>query len=87
MVAVSGFRGGGWGWWVSNRARCDSGGCLQEETPPEAKGEKPQPSKDEDRTGEELQKKDEEVKEEQPKPGNSLFGYLLKDLHLVSVQK
>lgn len=71
----------GWGGRgeVVGGPRCDSGGCLQEETPPEAKKEKPQPSQDEDKRGEEPQKEaakekpEEEVKREQPQPGNSLF--------------
>lgn len=77
-LGVSGFRGGG----VVGGPRYDSGGCLQEETPPEAKKEKPQPSQDEDKRGEEPQKEqkeaakekpEEEVKRDQPQPGNSLF--------------
>lgn len=64
-------------------ARCDSVGYLQEDTPPETKGEKPQPSKDEGQKEEEPKKKEhddagkekpnEEVKKDQPKPGTSPF--------------
>ena len=56
-------------------------GYLQEEPPAETRGEKPQPSKDEEKKEEELKEKEpdnagkekpnEEVKKDEPKPGNS----------------
>lgn len=66
-------------------------GYLQEETPPESKGEKPEPSKEEELKKKEAEdaekeKTKEEQKKEEPNAGNSPFHAFQNDLQVVLVQ-
>lgn len=72
-------------------ARCNSAGYLQEETLPETKGEKAEPSKQEEPKKKEdedaeKEKPEEDQKKDEPNAGNFPFHLFQSDLQVVFVQ-